>query len=153
MPAPGTECIDYTPAKLIYAATGSLKEASERTGIGYSAVCVAAHRQDWKTEVQSAVEVVKQNVTTALGSARLSMQERSNSVREKHAKYAESVADKLSQVEPNEALMLVDTALKAAKHSAVTFGWAANHTVSVLTDVLSASGDDLECDVIDVEPE
>jgi GGDEF domain-containing protein len=133
----------------VYAATGSLKEASERTGISYSAVRVAAHRHDWKSEVKAAAEMVQRNVTTALGSARLSLEERSKNVREKHAIVAEKAAEKLSEMDADELLLTADTALKYAKHAGTVFGWqSTGPSLSVRLDVIAQSGP--EAPVIDI---
>lgn len=142
--------VDYSQAKLIYASTGSYKVAAEQTGISYDAIRQRACREQWPAQVEKAVELVSQSVTRAVGMARLSMQQRSESVREKHAIVAEKAAERLSQLDGDELLMTADTALKYAKHGQVTFGWQHNIGVSVLTDVLSGDSVDLPCDVIDV---
>lgn len=142
--------VDYSQAKLIYASTGSLKVASEQTGISYPAIRQRASREEWQTQVTQAAELVSHRVTEALGMARLSMQQRSDKVREGHAAFAEATAERLSQADPDEALMLMDTALKGAKHAQVVFGWQTNVGVNVLTDVLSGDAVTLDDSVIDI---
>ncbi len=138
MPAAGTECIDYTPAKIIYAATGSLKAASDQTGIGYSAVRVAAHRQDWKEEVSQAVEIVKQNVTASMGGARISMEERNKRTREGHAIAAEKVADKISQMDADELFMSAPLLAQHGKHASLVHGWNGNSSsLSIRMDIVN----------------
>lgn len=141
--------VDYSQAKLIYASTGSYKVASEQTGISYDAIRQRACREEWPVQVQKATELVSHRVTEALGMARLSMEERSQKVRDKHATVAERAADELANMDGQELLLMADTALKYAKHGQAVFGWQQNVTTTLRLDVL-ASGSSDSAPVIDV---
>lgn len=144
--------VDYTQAKLIYAATGSLKQASDQTGISYDAVRQRAYREQWEVAIKQAQEVVSQRVTTALGTARNTLEEQSKRAKSLHAKAAVTVAETLSEMDGQELLLSAQQMSHTAKHAALVFGWEnSSNTVNLRLDVVA--GQSHESPIIDIQTE
>ena len=80
----------------------------------------------------------------------MSRQEKDLRTRDAQATVSLKAAERMAEMEPDELLLMADTALKYAKHGQAVFGWQQNVGVSVLGEVVSGSVPDLPPDVIDI---
>lgn len=136
--------VDYTQAKLIYAATGSLKTASEQTGISYAAIRQRASREQWEESIQEAQKAVSHRVTEALGTARNKLEELNKDTRLKLAKGINSGATAVSELSGAEVLAASGNVASLAKAAASVHGWSNQSPgVNIRLDVIAQSQSDV----------